>query len=131
MTANPYQNTTRTEQIETERTVIIDPTTGAVITIGARIERITIDEATGQERRDVMNIVVPTADGKQLLFPYNEPLYRCTCCGAGPLVHAEQCAVCGRFMCDACRVVTEAGIICRKCDEKPLPVRIYKWIADL
>jgi hypothetical protein len=131
MTANPYQSTTRTEEVETERTVIIDPATGEVITIGARIERITIDEATGRERRDVMNIVVPTPDGKQLLFPYDEPLYRCTCCGAGPLVHAERCAACGRFICDACRVVTEAGIICRKCDEKPLLVRICKWIADL
>jgi len=131
MNANPYQSTTRSEEIETERTVIIDPITGETITIGARIERITIDEATGQERRDVMNVVVPTPDGKHLLFPYEEPLYRCTCCGAGPLVHVEQCAACGRFICDACRVVTEAGIICRACADKPWWVKAWEWITDL
>jgi len=130
MNANPYQSTNRTEEIQTERTVIIDPVTGDVITIGARIERITIDEA-GQEQRDVMNIVVPTPDGKHLLFPYNEPLYRCTCCGAGPLVHAAQCTACGRFICDGCRVVTEAGIICRQCDEKPLWLRAWLWLTNL
>jgi hypothetical protein len=130
MNANPYQNTNRVEEIETERTVIIDPATGEVITIGARIERITTDDAGG-ERRDVMNVVVPSADGKQLLFPYNEPLYACGVCGRQPIVHAEQCSACGRFICDACRVQTEAGIICRKCDEKPFWLRAWQWLTDL
>jgi hypothetical protein len=128
MNANPYQTATRTEEVATERTVTIDPATGEVITIGARIERTTIDDVTGQERRDVMNIVVPTADGKHLLFPYEQALYRCACCSAGPLVHAQQCSGCGRFSCDACRVITEAGVLCRRCDEKPLWLRICKWI---
>ncbi|HTD83287.1 MAG TPA: hypothetical protein VK648_05785 [Gemmatimonadaceae bacterium] len=131
MNANPYQSTTRTEELSTERTVIIDPATGEVITIGARIERTMIDEASGQERRDVMNVVVPTADGKQLLFPYNEPLYACASCGAKPLVHAMQCAACGRFMCDACRIKTEAGIICRTCADKPWWAKAWEWLTNL
>jgi hypothetical protein len=131
MNANPYQSTSRTEEIETERTVTIDPLTGELFTIGARIERTTVDEATGQERRDIMNVVVPTPDGKQLLYPYKQPLYRCTCCGTGPLVHASQCSACGRFICDACRVQTDAGIICRRCDKKPWWKRAWKWITDL
>ncbi len=61
MNANPYQSTNRSEELATERTVIIDPATGEVLTIGARIERHTIDES-GQERRDVMHVVVPSAD---------------------------------------------------------------------
>jgi len=130
MNANPYQGTSRTEELETERTVIVDPATGEVFTIGARIERIVTDDA-GQERRDIMNVVVPTADGKQLLFPYNEPLYTCAACGARPLVHATQCAACGRFICDACRVMSDAGIICRNCDEKPLWLRAWLWLTNL
>lgn len=127
---NPYLTDDSSEQVETERTVIIDPTTGEMITIGARIERTTID-VQGHERRDVMNIVVPSADGKQLLFPYNEPLYMCSVCGRQPLVHAEQCAACGRFCCDSCRVQADDAVICRSCDAKPLFARILTWLSDL
>ena len=46
MSENPYRpGPTSAEQRETERTVIVDPVTGAVTVIGARMERLAVDEA--------------------------------------------------------------------------------------
>lgn len=130
MTANPYlDNATPLETLATERTVIVDPVTGATVTIGARIERLRVD-ASGMQVRDVTNLVASSADGQQLLFPYRQALYACACCGAKPLVRATRCVSCGRYMCDACRVITTI-VICRACDAKPLWLRGWEWLTTL
>jgi len=130
MTANPYlDNATPVETLAIERTVIVDPLTGATVTIGARIERQRVDPY-GAQVRDVTNFVASSADGQQLLFPYRQALFACACCGAKPLVHATRCASCGRFMCDACRVITSI-VICQQCDAKPLWLRAWEWLTNL
>ena len=130
MTANPYlDNATPIETLATERTVVVDPITGATVTIGARIERQRVDPS-GTQVRDVINLVSSSADGQQLLFPYRQALFSCACCGAKPLVHATRCASCGRHMCDACRVITSI-VICQQCDAKPLWLRAWLWLTNL
>jgi hypothetical protein len=130
MTANPYlDNATSVETLATERTVIVDPVTGATVTIGARIERLRVDPS-GTQVRDVTNLVASSADGQQLLFPYRQALFACGCCGAKPLVHATRCASCGRHMCDACRVITSI-VICQQCDAKPFWLRVWEWLTTL
>jgi hypothetical protein len=131
MTDNPYQATgTPVETLDTERTIIIDPATGATVTIGARIERVVLD-ATGRQQREVVHVVAPSADGQQLLYPYQHALYACGSCGAQPLVHAARCAVCGRHTCDACRILAEERTFCPTCGHTPWWARALTWLADL
>lgn len=127
---NPYQTPDTSEQLETERMVVIDPVTGATITIGARVERITTD-ASGGQRRDVMHIVAPSADGEHLLFPYKRPLAACVCCGVQPLLRPFRCANCNRPMCAACRIVEEDVVFCRECGRKSLLRRFLEWLTKL
>ena|SRR5581483_6639814 len=128
MTENPYQAPSG-EQLETERTVIVDPS-GATITIGARIERITTDDA-GNERRDVLNAVTASADHAELLFPYANPLWRCAVCGAQPLAKPFFCAVCRRPVDAACVIFQDEVVLCRDCGHVPWWLRCYRWLLDL
>ncbi len=125
---NPYQLDATSEQVETERTVIIDPLTGETITIGARIERTLLD-ATGRQQHDVLHVVAPSADGKQLLFPYNEPLYACGICAARPLVHAPRCDTCGRHVCAP--HYNDATKRCATCDARPWWQELLAWLGQL
>ena len=132
MTTNPYHDSaTSFETIATERTLLVDPATGATITIGARVEHVTVDAVTGRQHREVTHLVACSADGQQLLFPYKQALFACACCGARPLMHATRCSACGRFVCDACRVLLPTGTICRDCDRKPWWLRVCQWITNL
>lgn len=124
---NPYQNSDPVETVDAERTVIIDPVTGEQVTIGARIERLRIDERG--EHREVLHVVVPSADGKQLLFPYKEALYACSVCGAKPLVQARQCARCGGFVCLG-HLDPERGL-CAQCAHESWWVKAVKWLIEL
>jgi hypothetical protein len=126
---NPYQHDQSTvEQLDTERTVIIDPVTGETMTIGARIERVLMD-ATGRQQHDVLHVVAPSADGAQLLFPYNEPLYACGVCGARPLVHAHQCRACGRYVCSQHYDVTTQA--CTVCSARSWWEELLAWLGQL
>jgi hypothetical protein len=127
---NPYQHDlTGTEQLDTERTVIIDPVTGQTVTIGARIERIRLD-AHGQHR-DVLHVVAPTADHEQLLFPYARPLATCACCGIQPLARPFRCAACQRPTCIACRVMQGDVTLCRDCGKTTFLQRLLSWLGNL
>src|SRR5258708_26451615 len=86
MTENPYLAPTSAEELETERTVIVDPLTGAITTIGARIERLSVD-AHGRQRRDVLHAVAASADHAQLLSPFSQPLWPSAISVPRPLVH--------------------------------------------
>lgn len=143
MTENPYQTHDSAEQLETERTVIIDPVTGGSITIGARIERTTTD-AEGHERRDVLNAVTASADHAELLFPFKQPLWRCCICGAQPLVKPFFCGApaieastvattigCGRPICAADRVIDNDVVLCAECGHVPWWQKFLRWLTDL
>src|SRR5258708_14004482 len=95
MTENPYLAPTPAEELETERTVIVDPLTGAITTIGARIERLSVD-AHGRQRREVLHAVAASADHAQLLFPFSQPLWRCAVSAAPPLVQPLFSIACRR-----------------------------------
>lgn len=128
---NPYQHDqTAVEQIETERTVIIDPATGIPITIGARIERLRLD-ATGQQKREIVHIVAPSADGQQLLYPYAQKLFSCAICGARPLVRSSRCDACGRHICDACRSIENDVTRCTACGTTPWWQKVFTWLGKL
>lgn len=126
---NPYNDTTP-EQREIERTVIIDPATGAVVTIGARMERLTAD-ATGSLQREIVHVVIPSADAQELLFPYKERLFECAICHARPLVQPFRCASCQRPICAACRVVEEDVTLCAACGKKTFLQQVLGWLAKL
>ncbi|HEV7428790.1 MAG TPA: hypothetical protein VGQ46_20755 [Thermoanaerobaculia bacterium] len=126
---NPYRDATP-EQRETERTVIIDPATGEISTIGARLERLAVD-AAGRLHREIVHVVLPSADAQELLFPYGEKLYACACCHAQPLVQPFRCAACARPMCAACRVIDHDVTLCAACGKKTLLQQVVAWLADL
>ena len=129
---NPYLDRDHPlETIETERTVIIDPVTGAMMTIGARIDRTIADPVTGQERREILHVVTPSADGQALLFPYKQQLYRCGVCGAHPLVHATRCLKCRRWSCAPCTITIGDATACRACTQQPFWKRALAWLTDL
>ncbi|HSQ05213.1 MAG TPA: hypothetical protein VLN59_14305 [Burkholderiales bacterium] len=130
MTENPYRDPTPIEHVETERTVIVDQITGAITTIGARVERISID-AEGRQRREVTHAVAASADHAQLLFPYDQPLWRCAVCGAQPLAKPFFCAACARPVCAACRVIANDVVLCRDCGSVPWWVRFFRWLLDM
>ena len=125
---NPYTNPSiGFETVETEHTVLLDRLTGATLPLGARIERITID-ANGKQARDVVNIVARSADGEELLYPYQQPLYTCSRCGARPLTSAHRCRNCNRFVCGTCRTFDGR---CRNCARIPWWRRTLRWLAAL
>ena len=131
MNENPYAAPRRSEQQSIEQTVLVDPATGLHIPIGMRIDRVLIDPA-GAQQHIVTNIVTATPDGQQLLFPYEQPLYACNECGARPLLHAVRCALCGRYVCLACAVTDETGVVrCGTCAFEPWFVRFVKWLLKL
>lgn len=132
MTDNPYQPTDATlETLDTERTIIIDPVTGIPVTIGARIERLVLDPNSGRQHRELVHVVAASADGQQLLYPYQQTLYSCVSCGARPLVQAIRCARCGRHLCDACRIIEDERTFCQSCGKKSWWERALRWLADL
>ena len=130
MTENPYLTPTPAEELETERTVIVDPSTGETVTIGARIERLSVD-VHGRQRRDVLHAVAASADHAQLLFPFAQPLWRCCICGAQPLVKPFFCSACGRPVDAACRVIENDLVLCRECGHKSLLRRFLAWLLEL
>jgi hypothetical protein len=131
MSENPYRpGPTSGEQRETERTVIVDPVTGAVTVIGARMERLAVDEA-GRLQREIVHVVLPSADAQQLLFPYSEKLYECACCHAQPLVQPFRCGACNRPICAGCRIIDDNVTLCRECGKKTLLQQVLGWLADL
>lgn len=127
MTENPYLDPTPVDQVETERIVTVDPVTGAITTIGARVEHLTID-AAGRQQRDVTHAIAASADHAHLLFPFAQPLWRCAICGAQPLAKPFFCAACGRPICAACRVLQNDLILCRDCGALPWWARFFRWL---
>jgi hypothetical protein len=129
---NPYQTTpSPVEQRDTERTVIVDPATGETITIGARVDRVLLDPTTGASHHEVTHVIVPAADGQELLFPYAERLYQCSHCGARPLLQPFTCSSCRAHLCRNCRVLTDDQILCPACGKTSLLAQVLSWLANL
>lgn len=128
---NPYTDPIPLEEREFERTVLVDPATGVVETIGARFERFTIDPESGVLTREVTNVVTATKDGQELLYPYNAPLFTCSVCGTRPLMQPFRCNNCQRPMCAECRVVDEELLLCRSCDGATLFGRLVRWLGKV
>src|SRR5438045_3424624 len=93
-------------------TLLITVAYHAIAVIGARMERLAVDEAGGLQR-EIVHVVLPSADAQQLLFPYSEKLYECACCHAQPLVQPFRCAACARPICAACRIIDDNVTLCR------------------
>jgi hypothetical protein len=129
---NPYQaTTTPVEQRETERTILVDPVTGETLTIGARVDRVLLDPATGASHHEVTHVIVPAADGQALLFPYAERLYACSHCGARPLLQPFTCSACRAHLCRHCRVTTDDHVLCPACGKTSLLSKVLHWLATL
>ena len=135
MLDNPYTTANSATQITAETSVLVDAS-GNLLPVGGKIDEVTIDPSTGERRQRTTHLVVLTADGVALLFPFDQPLYTCNVCGARPLLRAMRCKECGKHACTTCtapdepirEVRGERLGICKKC--KPLWQRLIDWLLN-
>jgi len=128
---NPYEDQHEfATQVNIEEGIIIDPVTGRPRHIGGRIDRLVLDPATGQYVTKTTHVVVPSADGEQLQFPFAKQLFQCEVCKQAPLTEATRCVRCQRYLCGRHRIKTKYGILCVYC-LPPWWKRFLSWWGDV